>query len=62
MNGYERIVAALELREPDQVPLMEWSTDSLTWIRAQPGYPEVPGSGNNRDLNDLARYYEGQEA
>ncbi len=25
MNGYERIKAALELREPDTVPLMEWS-------------------------------------
>ena len=24
MNGYERVVAALELREPDQIPLMEW--------------------------------------
>ncbi len=27
MNGYERIVAALELREPDQVPIMEWLID-----------------------------------
>ena len=24
MNGYERIAAALELREPDQIPIMEW--------------------------------------
>ena len=27
MNGYERIVAALELREPDQIPIMEWLID-----------------------------------
>ncbi len=25
MNGYERIKAALELREPDTIPIMEWS-------------------------------------
>ncbi len=24
MNGYERIVSALELKEPDQIPVMEW--------------------------------------
>ena len=27
MNGYERILAALQLREPDQVPIMEWAID-----------------------------------
>lgn len=24
MNGYERIVAALELKQPDRIPVMEW--------------------------------------
>lgn len=27
MNGFERIVAALECRQPDQIPLMEWLID-----------------------------------
>ena len=27
MNGYERTVAALELREPDQIPIFEWAID-----------------------------------
>jgi len=37
MNGYERIVAALELREPDQVPIMEWLIDPKVMEGLCPG-------------------------
>jgi uroporphyrinogen decarboxylase len=39
MNGRERIITALERREPDRVPLLEWGIDPKVMEAIYPGLP-----------------------
>jgi len=38
MNSRDRVFAALERREPDRVPLLEWSIDPKVIEAIYPGY------------------------
>ena len=40
MNGYERMKAALELREPDRIPVMEWAIAGNVMEALVPGCRE----------------------